>query len=157
MCSSSLDAVTIYERSRRHSLISISSILNLLTSNPHLEPFSDMVLNSTSSIPLTPKNKKERDDVVRILYEEYISLEPVMEVWETPMTSRPSLEPTFAAGFHGIELAFVLMAEFISDPRHYVVKRPRIELIADDITRQMELVSPCGPTSPFFPFFHSDP
>lgn len=98
-----------------------------------------------SSIPENPRNAAERSEVVRILYEEYISLHSVQEVWNSPVTSKPRLEPIFAAGFHGIELAFVMMAQFITDPRHYVETRPRIELIADDIMRQMALVSHDGP------------
>ena len=42
---------------------------------------------------------------------------------------------------HGVELAFILMAEFVSDNRYYVVKRPRVELIAEDIVAQIGLVS----------------
>ena len=38
-------------------------------------------------------------------------------MWEQPGTEKPVLEPMFAAGFHGIELAFALLAEFISDGR----------------------------------------
>jgi len=42
---------------------------------------------------------------------------PHWQVWENPGTERPVLEPLFAAGFHGIELAFLLLSEFISDGR----------------------------------------
>ena len=84
--------------------------------------------------------KDERTAKVRMLYEEYISLHPVKAVWDNPVTSKPRLEPLFAAGMQGIELCFVLMAQFISDPRHYVVKRPRVELVAEDICKQCQLV-----------------
>ena len=63
-----------------------------------------------------------------------------MHVWENPITVKPDLEPVFSAAMHGVELAFVLMSEFISDARHYVVKRPRVELIANDLQTQIELV-----------------
>lgn len=38
-------------------------------------------------------------------------------VWESPTTQRPVLEPLFAAGFHGVELCLLLLAEFVADPR----------------------------------------
>jgi hypothetical protein len=44
-------------------------------------------------------------------------LPTALQVWEQPGTEKPVLEPMFAAGFHGIELAFTLLAEFISDGR----------------------------------------
>lgn len=42
------------------------------------------------------------------------------QVWEHPSTERPVLEPLFAAGFHGIELCLLLLAEFVSDRRKWV-------------------------------------
>lgn len=39
------------------------------------------------------------------------------QVWACPVTDKPVLEPCFAAAFHGIELAFLLMAEFLTDSR----------------------------------------
>jgi selenocysteine lyase/cysteine desulfurase/tryptophan 2,3-dioxygenase len=89
----------------------------------------------------TPRNKTERDLKVKILYEEYIKLSPCLEVWLNPVTEKPKLEPMFTAGWQGIELAFVLMSEFVSDSRVYVVKRPRVELIAADIMTQMNLMA----------------
>lgn len=102
------------------------------------------------------------------------------EVWQRPRTERPVLEPCFAAAFHGIELCFLLLAEFVGDARgcapgrrqawcrrqvpgggavpqraprrrphsrcrpapcplpcRYVAKRPRVELVADDIAKQV--------------------
>lgn len=41
------------------------------------------------------------------------------QVWESPSTEKPVLEPLFAAGFHGIELAFLLLAEFVRDGRRW--------------------------------------
>lgn len=49
--------------------------------------------------------------------EEYVHLQLLRSVWERPTTERPVLEPLFAAGFHGIELALLLLAEFVSDGR----------------------------------------
>ena len=57
------------------------------------------------------------------------------------MTEKPVLEPCFAAAFHGIELCFLLLAEFISDDRKYVFRRPRIELVANDIQNQCMLLT----------------
>ena len=89
----------------------------------------------------TPKNAAERDVKIRVLYEEYIKLHPCLNTWNSPITSKPKLEPIFNAGWHGIELAFIMMSQFISDTRNYVVKRPRIELIAADIMSQMNLMA----------------
>lgn len=57
------------------------------------------------------------------------------------MTEKPVLEPCFAAAFHGIELCFLLLAEFISDDRKYVFRRPRIEMVANDIQKQCMLLT----------------
>ena len=110
------------------------------TSCPHHAPI--LTLSQTTPIPVHPEtpNRYQREEKIRILYEEYISLHHVMHVWENPITVKPDLEPVFSAAMHGVELAFVLMSEFISDARHYVVKRPRVELIANDLQTQIELV-----------------
>ena len=65
---------------------------------------------------------------VTSLYEDYIHLHALRVVWANPVTDSPQMEPCFAAAMHSIELAFILMAEFIKDSRQYVVKRPRVEL-----------------------------
>ncbi|EFN57798.1 hypothetical protein CHLNCDRAFT_143159 [Chlorella variabilis] len=77
---------------------------------------------------------------IRLLYEEYVHLPMLRQVWEAPSTEKPVLEPLFAAGFHGIELALLLLAEFVSDGRRYVAKRPR-ELVAEDIATQCQLLT----------------
>ncbi len=38
-------------------------------------------------------------------------------MWTSPLTEKPLLEPCFAAAFHGIELCFLLLAEFVADKR----------------------------------------
>lgn len=78
---------------------------------------------------------------IKLLYEEYVHLPLLRQVWEQPSTTKPVLEPLFAAGFHGIELAFLLLAEFVSDGRKYVAKRPRVELVAEDIAAQCQLLT----------------
>jgi len=90
---------------------------------------------------LTPKNRKERDEKIRMLYEEYIHLHSVMASWYDTRTPNPKLEPLFCAGMQGIELGFIILGEFISDVRGYVVKRPRVEMVAEDIQNQMELLA----------------
>ena len=40
-----------------------------------------------------------------------------LQVWSSPLTEKPLLEPCFAAAFHGIELCFLLLAEFVADKR----------------------------------------
>ncbi|KAL3134108.1 hypothetical protein ABBQ32_008530 [Trebouxia sp. C0010 RCD-2024] len=76
-----------------------------------------------------------------MLYEEYVHLTPLQRIWESPVTEKPVLEPCFAAAFHGIELCFLLLAEFISDDRKYVFRRPRIEMVASDIQKQCMLLT----------------
>jgi hypothetical protein len=49
--------------------------------------------------------------------EEYVHLPLLRSVWDAPTTEKPVLEPLFAAGFHGIELCLLLLAEFIADKR----------------------------------------
>lgn len=78
---------------------------------------------------------------VIILYEEYIHLLPLQQIWEHPATEKPVLEPCFVAAFHGIELCFLLLAEFISDDRKYVFRRPRVEMVANDIQKQCLLLT----------------
>ena len=67
------------------------------------------------------------------------------QVWDSPVTTRPIVEPMFAAAMHGIELCFLLMGEFVRDARRYVLKRPRIELLARDVISQCELLSEVRP------------
>lgn len=64
-----------------------------------------------------------------------------MQIWSNPVTEKPALEPCFAAAFHGIELCFLLLSEFINDDRKYVFRRPRIELVAHDIQQQCLLLT----------------
>lgn len=45
------------------------------------------------------------------------------------------------AAFHSIELCFLLLADFISDKRTYVSKRPRVEMVANDIRQQCILLT----------------
>jgi len=89
-----------------------------------------------SAAPRVPTGKAR----VKLLYEEYIHLSWLRKVWDSPLTESPVLEPSFAAGMHGIELCFLLLAEFIADPRDYVAKRPRIEKVSDDIASQCKLL-----------------
>jgi tryptophan 2,3-dioxygenase len=89
-----------------------------------------------SAAPRVPTGKAR----VKLLYEEYIHLSWLKQVWDSPLTESPVLEPSFAAGMHGIELCFLLLAEFIADPRNYVAKRPRIEKVSDDIASQCKLL-----------------
>ena len=50
------------------------------------------------------------------------------------------MEPFFAAACHGLELSFLLLAEFLKDSRQYLAKRPRIELLCRDIETQCQLL-----------------
>ena len=77
---------------------------------------------------------------VRALYEDYVHLHELRCVWTNPVTENPVTEPSFAAGVHGLELGFLLMAEFLDDRRAYVVRRPRVELVANDIIAQCQLL-----------------
>ena len=52
------------------------------------------------------------------------------------MNPNPAMEPCFIASLHAVELSFILMAEFVKDPRQYVTMRPRIEMMADDLVSQ---------------------
>lgn len=78
---------------------------------------------------------------VTSLYEDYIHLHDLTVVWDNPVTDNPAMEPCFAAAMHGIELAFILMAEFVKDSRQYVVKRPRMELVATDVVTQCGILA----------------
>lgn len=78
---------------------------------------------------------------VRVLYEEYVHLPWLRRIWESPVTEAPVLEPLFAAAFHGIELCWLLLAEFINDSRTYISKRPRVERVAEDIALQCKLLT----------------
>lgn len=61
----------------------------------------------------------------------------------TPRGARPDASlaapapPASLAGFHGVELALLLLAEFVADGRTYVAKQRRIEQVADDIAAQV--------------------
>jgi len=85
--------------------------------------------------------KKERENKITVLYEEYIHLKEVRKSWTESITENPRIEPCFKAGMQGVELAFTLLAHFIEDPRDYVVLRPRIDMVAEDIQSQFRLVS----------------
>lgn len=52
-------------------------------------------------------------------------------MWARPLTQKPELEPCFAAACHALEISFCLLSHFLKDTRSYVVKRPRVELIAE--------------------------
>jgi hypothetical protein len=95
---------------------------------------------NSSQTTTSPKALPTGKARVKLLYEEYIHLHWLKEVWDTPLTESPVLEPSFAAGMHGIELCFLLLAEFIADSRHYVAKRPRIEKVSADIASQCTLL-----------------
>lgn len=73
--------------------------------------------------------------------EVYIHLHPLRAIWDNPVTARPRMEPNFAAACHGLELAFILLAEFIQDSRQYLAKRPRIELVCRDVEAQCQLLA----------------
>jgi hypothetical protein len=83
---------------------------------------------------------KSKQTKVIILYEEYVHLTPLRAIWENPVTAHPRMEPYFAAACHGLELSFLLIAEFIKDARPYLSKRSRIELVCRDIVTQCKLL-----------------
>ncbi|GBG27115.1 Nematode resistance protein-like HSPRO2 [Hondaea fermentalgiana] len=85
--------------------------------------------------------KAKREARIRDLYEDYVFLHGLRDSWNAPLTKNARLEPCFTAGMQGVELALVLLAHFINDDRPYVVKRPRIEMIAADIERQFQLLA----------------
>ncbi|KAJ9514043.1 hypothetical protein QJQ45_021139, partial [Haematococcus lacustris] len=105
----------------------------------HPSELSMVELSDVSQPKKTPKVPTGQARV-QVLYEEYVHLRWLKQVWDSPTTSKPDLEPCFAAAFHGIELAFLLMAQFVSDSRRYVAKRPRIEAMAMDIRAQCQLL-----------------
>lgn len=70
---------------------------------------------------------------VVMLYESYIHLEGLREKWKMPITSKPVLEPSFVAAMHGVELGFLLLADFLQDSRAYIVMQHRIELVSKDV------------------------
>lgn len=39
------------------------------------------------------------------------------EVWNAPATENPQLEPVFTSAMHGIEISFLLLADFVTDNR----------------------------------------
>lgn len=51
------------------------------------------------------------------------------------LPSAPTAAPL--TGFHGIELALLLLSEFVADGRTYVSKQRRAEQVADDIAAQV--------------------
>ena len=116
-----------------------SSAFHAATESP-----DDTLPSSQPPQQCQPQNKLKRIPTgkarVRLLYEEYIHLPQLRDVWNSPITSSPLLEPCFAAAFHSIELSFLLLSEFISDPRLYISKRPRIESVADDVVQQCRLL-----------------
>ena len=97
-------------------------------------------LPRTDSAKLRPRASERAASRVRALYEDYVHLHELRCVWTNPVTENPVTEPSFAAGVHGLELGFLLMAEFLDDRRSYVVRRPRVELVARDICAQCHLL-----------------
>ena len=89
----------------------------------------------------TAQKQALRMQRVTNLYEDYVHLHDLSVVWANPVTDNPQMEPLFSAAMHGIELSFVLMAEFIKDSRRYVVKRPRVELVAEDVMVQCDILA----------------
>lgn len=75
------------------------------------------------------------------LYEIYIHFPQLLAIWESPVTDHPRMEPYFAASCHSMEIAFLLISEFIKDPRKYIMKRPRIEMICKDLVTQCHLLA----------------
>jgi hypothetical protein len=92
------------------------------------------------TIPGCPvgSSAKDASRVVR-LYEAYIHLDGLRGKWECPFTSNPVLEPSFVAAMHGLELSFLLLANFLEDSRAYIVMQHRIELAAKDVSRSKQL------------------
>jgi len=73
--------------------------------------------------------------------EEYVHLPQLRHVWTNPVTAYPRVEPFFSAACHGMELGFLLIADFIQDSRQYLVKQPRIEMVCCDILTQCQLLA----------------
>ena len=84
---------------------------------------------------------KAKQKKVIVLYEDYVHLPALKAVWENPVTAYPRMEPFFVSSCHSLELCFLLIAEFAKDRRHYLSKRPRIELVCRDIISQCHLLS----------------
>ena len=84
---------------------------------------------------------KAKQGKVIFLYEQYVHLPALASIWSNPITAYPRMEPYFAASCHGIELSFLLLAEFINDKRPYMAKRSRIEAVCHDITVQCQLLA----------------
>lgn len=84
---------------------------------------------------------KAKQTRVILLYEDYVHLPALKAVWENPVTAYPRMEPYFVSACHGLELCFLLVAEFAKDRRHYLSKRPSIELVCRDIITQCHLLS----------------
>ncbi len=72
------------------------------------------------------------------LYEIYVHLPMLKQIWDS--ASACEIEPYFISAFHGIELGFLLLAEFIKDSRYYLVKRSRIEQVCRDIVSQVYII-----------------
>ena len=77
------------------------------------------------------------------LYDIYIHLPLLQEIWISPVCKSKSarFEPYFAAGLQGIECMFLLLADFSTDSRGYVVKIQKLELVCKDILVQFQLFS----------------
>ena len=108
---------------------------------------SDVVV-STQSSSSKSKNPYEilqdfKDQKARVimLYEIYVHLPELKAIWDHPITVSPQMEPYFAAACHGLEICFLMLANFISDARIYLVKRPRIEAVCKDIVSQCQLLA----------------
>lgn len=86
------------------------------------------------------KYKAENPRVIG-LYEEYVHLPQLRHVWTNPVTAYPRVEPYFAAACHGMELGYLLIADFVRDARQYLVKQPRIEMVCSDILTQCQLLA----------------
>ncbi len=78
---------------------------------------------------------------VILLYEQYIHLPALRDVWVSPLTESPELEPCFSAACHGMEIGYLLLAHFLTDKRSYVQKRSRVELVMEDLVRQCSLLA----------------
>ncbi len=89
---------------------------------------SPQPLKDSNTIPTLPTGKAR----VKLLYEEYVHLPDLRAVWDSPITDSPVLEPIFTSMLHGVELCFLLLAEFIADARFFVAKRPGIEGVVVD-------------------------
>jgi hypothetical protein len=73
----------------------------------------------------------------------------VREVWSSPKTENPQLEPVFAAAMHGIEIGLLMIATFVCDHRAYVTKRQRIDAVARCLEQECILVADLVDSSTF--------